>query len=40
MQYDKPIMELIVLETEDVVRTSLIGEEGGDEEGTEGPWGN
>lgn len=39
MQYDKPIMELIVFETEDVIRTStLTGEDSGDEGGTEGPW--
>ena len=40
MQYDKPIMELIVLEAEDVVRTSLTDEGGGDHDGTDGPWGN
>ena len=40
MRYEKPILECIKLETEDLIRTSLFGEEGGDQEGTEGPWGN
>lgn len=40
MQYEKPILERIVLETEDVIRTSLTGEEGGDDGGQGGPWEN
>ena len=42
MQYDKPILECIVLETEDVIRTSsLDGEGSGDHnDGHDGPWGN
>lgn len=38
MQYDRPIMELIVFKTEDVIRTSLTGEGsgGGPEVGGDG----
>ena len=39
MQYEKPIMEVIVLETEDVIRTSFTGEGAGDGGSGTGPWG-
>ena len=40
MQYDKPIMELIVFETEDVIRTSLQVENGGSGGDYDGDWNN
>ena len=40
MKYEKPILEQIVLETEDVIRTSLVDGGEGDNDGQEGPWGN
>ncbi len=40
MQYDKPIMELIILETEDVIRTSLQVEGGGSGGDYDGDWSN
>ena len=40
MQYDKPIMELLICETEDVVRTSLQVEGGGSGGDYDGDWSN
>lgn len=40
MKYEKPILEQIVLETEDLIRTSLVDGGEGDNDGQEGPWGN
>ena len=41
MQYDKPIMELVVLETTDIIRTSTLqGEGGGSGDEYEGEWSN
>lgn len=40
MKYEKPILEVIVFETQNVIRTSLTGDGPGDGGEYEGDWGN